>query len=62
MDGQVFGHDDQPIPRLYEAGELGSFISDLYQNGSYLTEAMITGRGAARTVLALAPSSLPGQA
>ena len=59
MDGVVFGHDDQPIARLYEAGELGSFISDLYQNGSYLTEAMITGRGAARSVLALAPSVLP---
>ena len=63
MDGGVFGHDDQPIARLYEAGELGSFISDLYQNGSYLTEAMITGRGAARSVLALQPSVLPaGQA
>lgn len=62
MDGVVFGHDDRPIARLYEAGELGSFISDLYQNGSYLTEAMITGRGAARSVVALAPSVLPGTA
>ena len=58
MDGHVFGHDGQVIPRLFEAGELGSFISDLYQNGSYLTEAMITGRGAARAALALAPSEI----
>lgn len=55
MDGHVFGHNDQVIPRLFEAGELGSMFSDLYQNGSYLTEAMITGRAAARSALALAP-------
>ena len=41
----------QPIPRLYEAGELGSMISDLYQNGSYLTEAMISGRAAGRNAV-----------
>lgn len=58
MDGRVYGHQGQVIPRLFEAGELGSFISDLYQNGSYLTEAMITGRGAARSALALQPSVL----
>ena len=62
MDGHVFGHDGEIIPRLFEAGELGSFISDLYQNGSYLTEAMITGRGAARAAMALQPSQLPGGA
>lgn len=55
MDGHVFGHDGNFIPRLFEAGELGSMFSDLYQNGSYLTEAMITGKGAARSVLALEP-------
>jgi succinate dehydrogenase/fumarate reductase flavoprotein subunit len=49
---QVLDHALQPIPRLYEAGELGSMISDLYQNGSYLTEAMISGRAAARHALA----------
>ena len=57
MDGQVYGHDGAVIPRLFEAGELGSIFSDLYQNGSYLTEAMITGRGAARAALALEPTS-----
>ncbi len=59
MDGHVFDHDGNRIPRLFEAGELGSFISDLYQNGSYLTEAMITGRAAARSALALKPVRLP---
>jgi predicted oxidoreductase len=58
MDGRVYGHHGQVIPHLFEAGELGSFISDLYQNGSYLTEAMITGRGAARSALAQEPSVL----
>ncbi len=58
MEGHVFDHQGNVIPRLFEAGELGSFISDLYQNGSYLTEAMITGRGAARSALALQPAAL----
>ena len=48
------GHrDGQPIRRLYEAGELGSMFSDLYQNGSYLTEAMISGRAAGRELVGL---------
>ena len=58
MDGHVFDHAGNAIPRLFEAGELGSMISDLYQNGSYLTEAMLTGRGAARAALALEPATL----
>ncbi len=50
---EVLGHDGQPIRRLYEAGELGSMFSDLYQNGSYLTEAMISGRAAGRELVGL---------
>ncbi|TVQ46056.1 MAG: FAD-binding protein, partial [Gammaproteobacteria bacterium] len=49
---QVLDHQRAPIPGLYEAGELGSMVSDLYQNGTYLTEAMISGRAAARHALA----------
>lgn len=56
MDGHVIDHNGAVIPRLFEAGELGSMFSDLYQNGSYLTEAMITGRGAARAALAMSPA------
>lgn len=50
---EVLDHDGKPIPRLYEAGELGSMFSDLYQNGSYLTEAMISGRAAGREITSL---------
>ena len=62
MDGRVFDHANGFIPRLFEAGELGSMFSDLYQNGSYITEAMITGRNAAKAALAEAPSQLQSQA
>jgi hypothetical protein len=51
IESEVLGHDLQPIPRLYEAGELGSMFSNLYQNGSYLTEAMISGRAAGRNAV-----------
>ena len=44
--GEVLNRAGEPIPGLYEAGQLGSMVSDLYQNGTYLTEAMISGRSA----------------
>lgn len=47
-NSEVLDIAGQPIRGLYEAGELGSMVSDLYQNGSYLTEAMISGRAAGR--------------
>lgn len=55
IESEVLGHDLAPIPRLYEAGELGSMFSNLYQNGSYLTEAMISGRAAGRNAVGLPP-------
>lgn len=45
-DGEVLNRAGEPIPGLYEAGQLGSMVSDLYQNGTYLTEAIISGRSA----------------
>ena len=51
IESEVLDHGSRPIRRLYEAGELGSMFSDLYQNGSYLTEAMISGRAAGRNVV-----------
>ncbi len=45
---EVLDYKGKPIPGLYEAGQLGSIISFLYQNGSFLTEAMISGRSAGR--------------
>ena len=50
--GRVLDHAGAPIPRLYEAGELGSFHSNLYQNGSFLTEAMLSGRWAGASAVA----------
>lgn len=51
---QVIGVDNAPIPRLYAAGELGSFFGHLYQGGSNFPEALafgrIAGKNAAREV------------
>ena len=55
IKSEVLDHGGKVIPRLYEAGEMGSMFSDLYQNGSYLTEAMISGRAAGRGIVALQP-------
>lgn len=55
IESEVLDHAGRPIPRLYEAGELGSMFSNLYQNGSYLTEAMISGRAAGANAVRLAP-------
>lgn len=49
--GRVLDQRGEAIPRLFEAGELGSFHSDLYQNGSMLTEAMLSGRWAASSAV-----------
>ena len=47
---RVLDWDNQPLIGLYEAGELGSTFGNLYQNGAFLTEAMIFGRIAGREV------------
>lgn len=49
--GRVLDWNDQPIAGLYEAGELGSYVSNLYQNGVFLSEAMLSGRTAAQTAM-----------
>ncbi len=46
---QVLKWNGEVIPNLYEAGELGSYVSNLYQNGMFLAEAIATGRAAADT-------------
>ena len=48
---QVVSQYGRPIPRLYEAGELGSTLANLYQNGSFLTEAIAFGRIAGQHVV-----------
>ena len=48
-EGRVLDWNENPIPGLYEAGQLGSYVSNLYQNGVFLSEAMLSGRAAAQT-------------
>ncbi len=48
---QVLGQDGEPIPRLYEAGELGSVTANLYQSGAFLTECLVSGRIAGRAAV-----------
>lgn len=57
IESEVLDHNNKPIRRLYEAGELGSMFSQLYQNGSYLTEAMISGRAAGKNIVTSEPWS-----
>ena len=45
---QVLDPDDKPIPRLYAAGELGSFFGFLYQEGTNYPEAWAFGHIAGR--------------
>jgi len=52
---RVLDVDGNPIPRLYEAGELGSTIANLYQNGTFLAECIVFGRIAAQNAVAELP-------
>jgi succinate dehydrogenase/fumarate reductase flavoprotein subunit len=48
----------EPIPRLYAAGELGSFFGHLYLLGGNLSEVVISGRIAGKHAASLAASSV----
>lgn len=52
---QVLNKNDKPIPRLYAAGELGSFFFPLYEGASNLPEALAFGRIAGEHAAALTP-------
>jgi succinate dehydrogenase/fumarate reductase flavoprotein subunit len=52
---QVVDPDNQPIPRLYSAGELGSFWGWMYNGGGNNAEALCTGQIAARNAAAAKP-------
>lgn len=43
---EVLDMDDDPIPHLYSAGELGSFFAGAYVAGGNISEALYTGRTA----------------
>ena len=52
---QIVDSSDQPIPRLYFAGELGSFWGWMYNGGGNNAECLCTGQIAARNVVTLEP-------
>ncbi len=52
---QVVDPFDQPIPRLYTAGELGSFWGWMYNGGGNNAECLCTGQIAARNAVAEKP-------
>jgi succinate dehydrogenase/fumarate reductase flavoprotein subunit len=52
---QVVDPFDQPIPRLYSAGELGSFWGWMYNGGGNNAECLCTGQIAARNAVAQQP-------
>jgi len=43
-EARVLDLDMKPIPRLYAAGEIGSFINKFYPGGTNITEAIAFGR------------------
>ncbi len=54
---QVLDHAGRAIPRLYEAGELGSTMANLIQTGAFLTECVVFGRIAGAAVVGEQPWS-----
>jgi len=52
---QVVDPQNQPIPRLYTAGELGSFWGWMYNGGGNNAECLCTGQIAARHAVAMKP-------
>ncbi|MCC6532987.1 MAG: FAD-dependent oxidoreductase [Burkholderiales bacterium] len=52
---QVLDNAEQPIARLYAAGELGSFFFPLYESASNIPEALAFGRIAGAQAAALSP-------
>jgi succinate dehydrogenase/fumarate reductase flavoprotein subunit len=54
-EGRVLDPDGKPIPRLYEAGELGSITGGLYQGGNSLSECIVFGQIAGRNASAEKP-------
>lgn len=52
---QVLDWNENVIPHLYTAGELGSYVSNLYQNGTFLNECITSGRAAAQDIYGVEP-------
>jgi succinate dehydrogenase/fumarate reductase flavoprotein subunit len=57
---EVIDPDSQSIPRLYSAGELGSFWGWMYNGGGNNAEALCTGQIAGRNAAAAKPAGKTG--
>lgn len=55
VGGEVIDVEGNPVPRLYAAGEFGCIYSYQYNGGGNVSEAMSSGRIAARSIAALEP-------
>ena len=51
-NAQIIGLDDEPIPHLYSAGELGGITTLQYQGGGNMAECLIFGQIAGRNAAA----------
>ena len=56
---EIIGQDNQPIPHLFGAGELGGITANLYQGAGNLAECLIFGKIAGENVAKTAPLSYP---
>ena len=57
VNGQVMDVNNNPIPRLYAAGELGSMWGNIYQGACNNAECIVFGRLAGRAAAAEKPWS-----
>ena len=55
VEGHVMDPFDQPVPRLYVAGELGSMWPNIYQGATNNSECLVFGRIAGRSAAAEKP-------
>ncbi|MDR0499995.1 MAG: FAD-binding protein [Coriobacteriales bacterium] len=54
-DGQILNASNEVIPRLYGAGEFGAIYSYMYNGGGNVSDAVGSGRAAARHAAGLSP-------
>jgi len=52
-NAQILNTENQPIPHLYGAGELGGIVSNCYQGGGNLTECLVFGKLAGENAAAM---------
>jgi len=56
-NAQILDTNEQPIPHLFGAGELGGIVTNCYQGGGNLAECLIFGKLAGENAAAVKPDS-----